>query len=77
MTKPQFLLLLDEFFELKPGTLKGNEVLKDLPNWDSLKLVELIALVDEQLNVSVPPARLVKSNTLNDLVSLLGESIKA
>lgn len=77
MTRADFLRVLDVFFDLPTGTLNGTEVLKDLPGWDSLKLVELIALVDDQFGISVPVDQLAKTSRIEDLIASLGERLES
>lgn len=45
MTRSEFLILLDDILELPAGTLKGDEELASLDNWDSLAIVSVIAQV--------------------------------
>lgn len=75
MTKAEFLRLIDELIEVEPGTLTGNEVVRDLEGWDSLKLVELIALLDERFNIPLSAESLVKCKTVNDMIALLGDGV--
>jgi acyl carrier protein len=74
MTRAEFLLQIDELLEQTPGTLQGPESLVD-NNWDSLCIVSFIALVDEHFGYTVPPKQLAKCETVEDLVTLLGERI--
>lgn len=74
MSKKDFLLLLDELLETEPGTLTGVEMLETL-SWDSLAVVGLIALVDEQFDIALSPAKIGKCETVNDLIALLGDKV--
>lgn len=69
MDMPQRLLQLDEILELKPGTLKGDEQLADLEQWDSLAMMSFIALASEQ-GVALSPRQFARCNTVNDLLLL-------
>ncbi len=71
MTKEVFLQLLDELLELEPGTLTGNENLKDYEIWDSMTVLGFIALVDEHFGFTVSTERLAQAKTVDDLVALL------
>ena len=70
MEKKQFLFLLDELLELDNGTLQGHELLTDLDAWDSLAVIGFIALVDENCGKIIAPSKLVKAQTINDLIGL-------
>lgn len=72
MNAKDFLLALDEMLELDPGTLKGNETLESLGNWDSLAVISFIALVDEKLGRVVEGQRLSKAKTVADLFDIAG-----
>lgn len=69
MDMQQLLLKLDEILELKPGTLKGDEQLADLEQWDSLAMMNFIALASER-GVALSPRQFTRCNTVNDLLML-------
>lgn len=71
MTRQEFLQLLEEVIEAEPGTLKGDERLRDLERWDSLAVMSYIALVDEQLGISVSAQSIAEARTVSDLVALV------
>jgi acyl carrier protein len=77
MTKQDFLLRLDELIEVSPGTLRGTDLLSDVPGWDSVAIMGFIALVDEEFGAPVLPRRLAACKTVDDLVALLGDRITA
>ena len=71
MVNTQTLLQsLDHLVRLPQGTLKGPEPLNDLDGWDSLAVIEYIALVDEQFGVDVAPDKIRKCKRVQDLVDL-------
>jgi hypothetical protein len=70
MTRDEFLLQIDEILGLRPGTLRGNEKLEDLKNWDSTALICLIAMVDANNNVPIAPDQVVGCSTVADLLRL-------
>jgi hypothetical protein len=47
MTREEFLLEMDEILGLRAGTLRGDETLDEVQNWDSTALVGLIVLAEE------------------------------
>jgi acyl carrier protein len=71
----EFLLLLDELLELEPGTVKESETLENLEGWNSLAIISLMALVDEQFGMSLQPRQIAASKTVSDLMSLLGNRV--
>jgi acyl carrier protein len=70
MDQPGFLAQLDELLELPAGTLQGPEPLSDLENWDSLAMMNLIALVNEQFQVTLSPRQIAPCQTVADLWQL-------
>jgi acyl carrier protein len=70
MTRQQFLYSMDKLVELPRGTLKGNENLEDLEQWNSLAMISFIALADSNNRVSVSPAQLIACVTVSDLLKL-------
>ena len=67
MQHTEFLALLDELFEVDAGTIAADTVLKDLPSWSSLTFVGLIAVIDEEYSVSMPPNAILSCHTAGDL----------
>jgi acyl carrier protein len=69
MTRKEFLLEMDEFLGLPPGTLKGDEKLQELKNWDSTALISLIVLAESN-NVQISPEQVVDCSSVTDLLRL-------
>jgi acyl carrier protein len=70
MTRDEFLLQMDEILGLQPGTLRGDERLEDLKNWDSTALISLLVLADANNSVSIAPDQVVDCSTVADLLRL-------
>ena len=70
MTRKEFLLEMDEFLGLPAGTLRGDEKLQDLKNWDSTALISLIVLAETGNNVLISPDQVVDCFTVADLLRL-------
>lgn len=70
MTRGEFLLEMDEILGLRPGTLRGDEKLEELVNWDSTSLVTLIALAETSNGVNISPGDVVGCSTVADLLHL-------
>jgi acyl carrier protein len=69
-TREQFLLGMDEFLGLPAGTLRGDEKLQELKNWDSTALISLIVLAEINNNVQITPDQVVDCTTIADLLRL-------
>ena len=70
MTRNEFLSQMDEILDLPPGTLRGNEKLEDLKNWDSTSLITFIAMAESTNGVSISPGEIVTCSTVADLLKL-------
>jgi acyl carrier protein len=76
MKKSEFLKELDLTLDLPDGTLRGDEILADIPEWDSLAVISFIALVDEKLNLVVDGETLANAKTISDLVALVAVQLE-
>jgi acyl carrier protein len=77
MAQPNFCELLDELFEVDPGTTNGSTVLKDIPSWSSLTFVGLIAMIDEEYGIALSPGVIMSSETAGELEQKLQEMLTA
>lgn len=66
MTKQEFLNAMDGLLELPAGTLTGSEALDDLEGWNSLAMVEYIALADSN-GAKLSPRQVRECETIDDL----------
>ncbi len=77
MQAEAFLREIELALELPVGSLKGDEQLADIPEWDSLAVISFIALVDEKLGLAVEGEALAKAQTVADLLALVQEKLAA
>lgn len=70
MTREEFLLEMDEILNLRAGTLRGDEKLEELENWDSTALISLIVLAETSNSVQISPDQIVGCSTVADLLRL-------
>lgn len=75
MTRHQFLQLVDQVLELPAGTLTPADSFQEHENWTSLSFLGLIAVVDEELGLTLSPAAVLKCATLEQLMDLVGEKL--
>jgi acyl carrier protein len=76
VTKSEFYATLDDILELPIGTVKGNELLKELPNWDSLAVVSYIATCNGLFGVVLKGDRVKETTSVQELVALVGDHVK-
>ncbi len=74
MSREEFLRTLERMLEQDPYTLDGAAELAGL-GWDSLAVMNFIALMDQQLGVLVAPGDIAGCRTVNDLMALAGHAV--
>ena len=77
MQAEAFLREIEATLELPEGSLKGDDKLGDIPEWDSLAVISFIALVDEKLGLAVDGEALANAETVGDLLALVQEKLAA
>ncbi len=70
INRTEFLSEMDELLGLRPGTLRGDEKLEELQNWDSTALIGLIALAESTNGTQISPVEVVDCSTVGDLLRL-------
>ena len=76
MDRHRLLLDLDERLELTPGTLTGAEELDGLASWDSLAMMNFIALASDRFELTLSPRQIGPCRTIDDLVRLVDAKIE-
>ncbi len=69
MEKSDFLRLFEQAVEIDAGTLTGSELLDQI-DWDSLKVLQFVALVDEKFQRVVSSEQIDRCRTVDDLMVL-------
>jgi acyl carrier protein len=68
---------LEHLLGIGAGTLNEDEEVRGLKNWDSLKLLEIIAFADEELHIEIDADHLAKCVTVGDILKLLKDAAAA
>lgn len=66
--------MMDEILELSPGTIRGEEHLADLEDWDSLTLISFMAKVNMNYGKILSPQLIAQCETVDDLLKLTADS---
>lgn len=61
--------VLSNVMEQDPGIFKDETIIRNIPNFDSLKYVMLISELEESYNIEIPLDRALEVETLGDLVA--------
>ncbi len=72
MSRKEFLLQMDEILGLRAGTLRGDEKLEDLQNWDSTALIGMVVLAEAANSREVTPDQVIGCTTVTDILRLAG-----
>jgi len=75
MRKKIFLNNLEKIFEIKKNSLSEKTSLGNI-EWDSLKVLELMALSDANFKIKASPDRINKCKTFGDIIKLYKKEIK-
>jgi acyl carrier protein len=70
MTRQELTGFLCEAFELPPGSFDGQQVIRDVVEWNSLAVIGLMALVDEHCGVTLSPERVIACTSVDELLAL-------
>lgn len=62
---------LEEMLEYPAGTLTGQERLSDIPEWDSIIVLGVIALSESVGGKELSPEDFTTVQTINDIVNLI------
>jgi acyl carrier protein len=67
---------VDDFYgrlaeKLEQETLRAGDVLRDFPEWDSLTVLSVVAMIDEAYGVNLGAEDLVAVETAGDLEALV------
>ena len=65
------ILAIEEVIDVPEGSLRGNELLRDLENWDSLAFLSFLAMADTRFGIKVTPEQLRACVSVEDLGILL------
>jgi acyl carrier protein len=68
---PEFMRSFEDLMEAPPQSIQDNTEFRNLPKWDSLKMVELLAMLDEDFGVNVEVSQLQTCRTVSDVFVLV------
>jgi acyl carrier protein len=63
----KFLELMSEALERDTGTVKGEDLFREYPEWDSLAHLTVISLIDEEYGMVIPRDEFGKMQTLAEV----------
>ncbi len=75
MTQSEFFCVLAEVFQVEPAQITPTTEFQQLAGWSSLMFLDLLSVVDEELGVTLSPAKILACQNVSDLTALLGDKI--
>jgi len=67
------LKLIEEALEKEDGSIKPNDNFKEYEEWDSLALLSLIAMINEEYDITISRIELDKISTVKELYTYIQE----
>jgi acyl carrier protein len=74
MENRQLLNAIEEVVDVEPGTLRGDEMLEELANWDSLAFLTFMAMADSRFGLTLAPETVRACASVADLCNILAPS---
>lgn len=71
MTQDQALDWIAEVFEESPGSLQPDTPRDDIPTWDSMGVLALMAGMDEKFGILLTDADIVSMRSVDDILAVL------
>ena len=63
----EFILKLENLFEMQSGSILPSDLFRDYESWDSLALLSLMAMLEDEYGKTIPREVFEKLNTIEDL----------
>jgi acyl carrier protein len=71
MTQQTFQREVERVLQIPAGSLRRDQTIRDLEHWDSLKLLEILILAEEQYGTVIDEDRLAQCVTVGDVLTLV------
>lgn len=72
MDNKKKVALLEEMLEVDSGTLQENTLLSDIEEWNSMAVLSLIILMDENFNKKLSGAQIKEFKTIKNIIDFMG-----
>lgn len=67
----EFIIKLEDLFELAGGSINPQDNFKEYDEWDSLALLSLMAMLEDEYNMTIPREEFQKINTVEELYNFV------
>ncbi len=72
MTEKEKLALLEDMFEMDEGTLKAETELNAIENWDSMAVLSLFVIVEENFGKTLKTNDVKNFENVRDILDFMG-----
>ena len=77
MTKMEFLGRFEQLLKRRSGSLKGNEKLAEVVDWDSLQMLNFLLLVKTELGIEANHEEVVNAENVSDLLAIVAPALES
>ena len=74
MDKQKFIELFKETIDIEDKEITGDVVFRELEEWDSLALLSVIAMIDDEYDIIIQGNDFKSLNTLNDIMTYINDN---
>ena len=74
MDKQKFIELFKETIDMEDKEITGDVVFRELEEWDSLALLSVIAMIDDEYDIIIQGNDFKSLNTLNDIMTYIDDN---
>ena len=67
----KFIELFQETLELEDREIKPEDKFRDYEDWDSLSILAVLAMINEEYNLVIPRKDFEKLNTIKDIINFI------
>lgn len=75
MTRNELLVELQDIFQ-KDDAIAQTDILADLPEWDSLSKMSVMAYYKKHFNIEITLSQLGELVTVSDLINIVGAKLQ-
>ena len=76
MNNIDFVSLIKETLEITERELLLTDKFREYPEWDSLALLSIIALIDDEFDLLIEGEEFAKLITIQDIIEYINKSLK-
>ncbi len=69
----KFVELFKEVMEIENVDVNGKTIFRELEDWDSLAVLSVLAMINDEYDITIAREKFEKANTLEELFALISE----